>query len=71
MLGRNVKHKDVIEKLKLNDEYLGNRLSDFFEERNKADYELKYNISRTKAEKLLSDISEFTEELMAVPIKKT
>lgn len=56
-------HRDVIQKLKSKDEYLGNKLYDFFEERKNADYRLDYNFRRAKADRLVSDMQEFLEEL--------
>ncbi|VVB70821.1 Uncharacterised protein [uncultured archaeon] len=56
-------HRDVIRELKSRNEYLGNRLYDFFEERKDADYRLRYNFRRAKADRLVSEIKEFLEEL--------
>ncbi len=56
-------HREIIKKLKREDEFLGNKLYMFFEERKDADYMLGKPLSQKKAERLVKDIKIFIKEL--------
>lgn len=56
-------HRDVIERLKLEDEFLGNKLYNFFNERKRADYDLNIDLSPKKAERLVKEMKKFSQEL--------
>ena len=62
-MGDRSNHGEVIKKLKLKDEYMGNQLEYFFEERKKADYRLGYQIRQSKATRLVTEIKEFLKDL--------
>lgn len=56
-------HHEVIEELKLEDEFLGNKLYDFSEERKKADYNLSADLSKKRATRLVQKMKDFPKEL--------
>lgn len=56
-------HHEVIEKLKLEDELLGNKLYYFFDERKNADYNLGADLSKKKAIRLVQKMKNFPNEL--------
>lgn len=66
LMGDKSNHSEVIEELKLKDEYMGNKLEYFFEERKKADYRLGYNFRKLKADRFVSEIQEFLEDLKEI-----
>ena len=62
-MGEKSNHQDVIKKLRSWDLYLGDKLYDFFEERKRADYRLNYNFRPKKADRLVSEMELFLNEL--------
>lgn len=56
-------HRDVIDQLRTRSRYLGDRLYDFFEKRKEADYRLRYQFKPGRAERMVSEIIEFLEDL--------
>lgn len=56
---RKASHQEVIEKLKLENEELGNKLYDFFDQRKEADYILDVDLSKKRAERLVRDMGKF------------
>jgi len=63
LTNRKASHHEVIEKLKLEDEYLGNLLDKFFLCRKEADYDLGVDLSKRRAERLVRDMAKFPIEL--------
>lgn len=56
-------HREVIERLKLEDELLGNEMMDFFEQRKEADYILTRDLSEKRADRLVRDMKKFIDDL--------
>ncbi|HUS76756.1 MAG TPA: hypothetical protein VMY43_12225 [Methanothrix sp.] len=56
-------HRDVINELKNRSEYLGGRLYDFFEKRKEADYRINYHFKPGRADRMVSEIIEFLQDL--------
>ena len=59
LANRKANHHEVIERLKLEDEYLGSKLYNFFEERKEADYIISIDLSKKRAERLVRDMANF------------
>jgi uncharacterized protein (UPF0332 family) len=63
IVNRKASHREVIEQLKLEDELLGDKLYDFFEQRKEADYILGVDLNKKRAERLVKEMAEFPQAL--------